>query len=72
MVLENTIPQRYQNAPRDLNLYMIFIARLGGYLDRKNDPPPGTPIMWRGLSRLSDLKEGFRIGKSNAKQLVGN
>ena len=62
----------YQNAPGDINLYLIIIARLGGYLDRKSDPPPGTTVMWRGFSRLSDLEEGFRIGKSKAEQLVGN
>ena len=72
LVLEKAVPLRYQNAPRDINLYLIIIARLGGYLDRKSDPPPGTTVMWRGFSRLSDLEEGFRIGKSKAEQLVGN
>ncbi len=47
-----------------LNSYMIKVARLGGYLNRKNDPPPGTAIMWRGMARLADLLEGFSIGKN--------
>ena len=28
------------------------MAILGGYMNRKNDPPPGVKIMWRGYSRL--------------------
>ena len=48
--------------------YLLCIARLGGYLARANDPPPGNTIMWRGLSRLTDLQLGFAIGA----KFVGN
>lgn len=34
---------------------VIWIARLGGYLNRKSDPPPGNTVIWRGWERLSDL-----------------
>jgi len=34
---------------------------LGGYLNRKNDPPPGNAIIWRGLNRLHELKKGFLL-----------
>jgi hypothetical protein len=44
------VPQR-----KILGTYLIKIARLGGYLARKNDPPPGNIVMWRGLSRLTDI-----------------
>ena len=37
------------------------VARLGGYLDRASDAPPGTTVIWRGFSRLADLIEGARI-----------
>ena len=37
------------------------LPRLGGYLDRTSDPPPGTTVIWRGFSRLADLVEGARI-----------
>jgi transposase-like protein len=40
-------------------------ARLGGYLDRNSDPPPGTTVIWRGFTRLSDLGEGFRAAKTS-------
>ncbi len=38
------------------------IARLGGYLARANDSPPGNMVMWRGLSRLTDIELGFLLG----------
>ena len=50
-------PQR-----RVLGTYLIKIARLGGYLARKNDPPPGNIVMWRGLSRLTDIALGAALG----------
>ncbi|HEV7266855.1 MAG TPA: hypothetical protein VGN83_18355 [Falsiroseomonas sp.] len=33
--------------------YIRKIARLGGYLGRSRDPPPGIIVLWRGLSRLA-------------------
>ena len=54
-------------AGRELNATLDYIlgevARLGGYLARKNDGPPGNMVMWRGLSRLSDIEIGFEIGR---------
>jgi hypothetical protein len=32
------------------------------------DPPPGNTVIWRGLSRLTDIVLGIMIGV----QLVGN
>jgi Transposase DNA-binding len=51
-----------------LPAYLTKIARLGGYLARAKDAPPGNLVMWRGLSRLTDIEWGFLIGA----QLVGN
>lgn len=47
--------------------YIAKLARLGGYLGRGSDPPPGNEIIWRGWSRLTDLSLGATIGA----QLVG-
>ena len=38
---------------------VIAIARLGGYLNRKNDPPPGPTALWRGWQRLSSMTEVY-------------
>ena len=58
-----TLPQ-----PATVSSYLTKIARLGGYLARAHDPPPGNIVMWRGLSRLTDIKLGATI----AAELVGN
>lgn len=53
---------------KNLSHYLGKIARLGGYLARSGDPPPGNMVMWRGLSRLTDIEMGFMIGA----KIVGN
>jgi hypothetical protein len=35
---------------------------MGGYLARKNDPPPGNMVVWRGMTRLHDISFGISIG----------
>jgi hypothetical protein len=45
----------------NLSTYLTKIARLGGYLGRANDSPPGNTVMWRGMSRLTDIALGFAI-----------
>lgn len=51
-----------------LKQYLLTIARLGGYLARASDPPPGNTVMWRGVSRLTDIHLGFLLAKGD----VGN
>lgn len=60
-LLERSTPAGKRKVPYDLDFHVRAIARLGGYLDRAADPPPGTTITWRGFSRLADLVEGARI-----------
>jgi hypothetical protein len=61
--------QRVSAARRKtLSHYLIKIARLGGYLARANDPPPGNIVMWRGLSRLTDIELGAML----EAKIVGN
>lgn len=43
--------------------YLIRLAKIGGYLARGKDPPPGNTIIWRGLSRLTDIHLGFELSK---------
>jgi hypothetical protein len=38
---------------------LIAIARLGGFLARKNDGPPGWITIWRGWRRLMTMAEGL-------------
>ena len=36
---------------------VVWIARLGGYINRATDPPPGMISLWRGWQRLMDMVE---------------
>ena len=46
---------------RTVGHYLTQIARLGGYLARAKDPPPGNLVLWRGLARLTDILLGFNL-----------
>ena len=69
-LLDRLVPDQgaARQRAKNLSTYLIKVARLGGYLARAQDAPPGNLVMWRGLSRLTDIELGFRIGA----QLVGN
>lgn len=43
---------------------VVWIARLGGFLARKGDGPPGTITLWRGWKRLADLVDGWNLANS--------
>jgi hypothetical protein len=69
-ILDRLVPDKPPNLPRAalLSHYLIKLARLGGYLARKSDPPPGNQTIWRGLTRLIDIQLGVIMGA----ELVGN
>jgi len=69
-ILDHLAPDKPSagTSARGLASYALKIARLGGYLNRKSDPPPGNTVMWRGLMRLTDIA----LGISLAAELVGN
>src|SRR3954454_1357895 len=48
--------------------YLVAIAKLGVYLARAKDPPPGNMVIWRGLTRLMDIQLGFEL----SNPVVGN
>ena len=37
------------------------VAKLGGYLGRKGDGPPGWQTLWRGYQRLADMLLGIEL-----------
>jgi hypothetical protein len=72
-LLDRLVPDHNDHQLRRKNTlsnYLIKIARLGGYLARASDPPPGNTVMWRGLSRLTDITLGATLTRT--QQLVGN
>lgn len=48
-------------SPPSLKEIIICIAQLGGYLNRKSDPPPGPKAMWIGLQQMRFLAMGFEL-----------
>lgn len=67
-VLDRLVNDKPKARQKTLAHYLIKIARLGGYLARASDPPPGNTVMWRGLSRLTDIAIGTLVGR----EFVGN
>lgn len=70
-VLTTWAKHQYRQSPKraevSIDEEVRWIARLGGYQDRKNDPPPGAQVLWRGLHHLHDMTETWLLAK-----LVGN
>jgi hypothetical protein len=48
-------------AERTVSHYLREVAKLGGYLARTSDPPPGNMVVWRGLTRLADILRGYEL-----------
>ena len=68
-LLDHFVPDKKGPAGRSfVSHYIVKIARLGGYLARANDPPPGNIVMWRGISRLSDIE----LGAVSGVRIMGN
>ncbi len=53
---------------------VLLIARLGGYLNRKNDAAPGHEVMWNGYSRLraaaQTLERSIRQGDQSVQKML--
>jgi hypothetical protein len=44
---------------------VVQLARLGGYLHRSSDGPPGNTVIWRGMSRLTDIAFGYELASGS-------
>jgi hypothetical protein len=60
-------PQPLPTRPPTLREAVRMIAKLGGFLGRKNDAEPGLKTVWQGLSRLSDITTGWLLHSPPAK-----
>lgn len=58
-------------APPPLPAMLDWIARLGGYLGRKGDSPPGPQALWIGLQRARDLAWGMQVASDLHAQTTG-
>lgn len=63
VVLRKKVPKQ----PPKLRVVVLLIARLGGHLGRKSDPPPGPKAMWTGLQKTRTLALGWQTFGPGAK-----
>jgi hypothetical protein len=61
LAAKSSLSGRQSATPPSIAEALISIAKLGGYLARKKDGPPGTLVLWRGWKRLMDLAEGWSM-----------
>jgi len=48
-------------SPPSLQQAVRWIAQLGGFIGRKRDGAPGVQTLWRGLKRLSDIAQTWKL-----------
>lgn len=61
LLLKTTRNRALPKTPPRIGDVITWVAKLGGYLARKCDGPPGTITLWRGWKRLVDLTEGWNM-----------
>ena len=64
-MLDHKVPGRCK---RVISEYILKLAKLGVYVARAHDPPPGNMVIWRGLKKLNDIILGYNIGRSVVKK----
>jgi hypothetical protein len=58
-VLQALAKKKKMKPPDLLGDAVQLVARLGGYLARNSDPPPGHQLMWQGYAALRMMCEGY-------------
>lgn len=66
-LLEHLEPMKDDSESRSVGDFLIRLAKLGGFLGRSRDAPPGNMVLWRGIARLTDIHLGFSLARD-----VGN
>lgn len=45
--------------PPTVGEFMVAVAELGGYVNKKSQGPPGSKTLWRGMSRFATVVEAY-------------
>jgi len=53
------------DSPLLLGQAVRLVAKIGGYLDRNSDPPPGHQILWQGYAAFQIMCDGFSLLDDN-------
>jgi Transposase Tn5 dimerisation domain len=65
-LLDRLVPDRAAGG-RTLSAYVVKVARLGRYLARSRDPPPGNLVMWRGLAEFAAIALGATFARASPR-----
>ena len=60
-VLEAYAKKKGLALPNCLGTAIKLVAKIGGYLGRSGDLPPGHQLMWHGYSKLQLMCDGFTL-----------
>jgi hypothetical protein len=63
-ILDHLFKSPGRRKTKPISHYITSVARLGGYLARAHDSPPGNMVLWRGFARLTDIHLGFALGRN--------
>lgn len=66
-LLDHLVPMQGDSRKKTVSQFLTKLAKLGGYLGRTRDAPPGNIVLWRGMAKLTDIHLGFSLAKD-----VGN
>jgi hypothetical protein len=64
LLLDRLVPPAHDSHRGTVGDVLNRLARLGGYLNRRHDGPPGHTVLWRGLTRLADIQLGYDLDNS--------
>ena len=53
--------------PGNLGAAVVTVAITAGYLNRKNDPPPGYEKIWEGYIRLVNMSQAYELAIRRSK-----
>ena len=62
--------KKIPSTPPTISEFMLIVAKLGGYINRKGQGPPGSMTMWRGMRRMDTLVEAYSVFGGAEKRCV--
>ena len=48
-------------SPPTTKEFVLMVAKLGGYINKKKQGPPGAKTLWRGLKRADAIVQAFQV-----------
>ena len=67
LIVHHTKNPQPPDVPPALNEAIRIMAKLGGFIGRKSDGAPGITALWRGIQRLCDITDTFRIMTASSR-----